>query len=84
MLAHDQNRRTHTSKLTVHAQVVGRHQQFQTHLGRDVDVGHILLVAVLVPVLEVFGDLFKNGSTAETLADVPSEAMRIAVRCGGR
>ena len=71
-LAHDQNKTlkdAYNKTLTVHAKVVGRHEQLQTHLGRDVNVGHILLVAVLVPVLEVLGDLLKNGTTANKLAD---------------
>jgi len=43
--------REHTVK------IIRRHEQLQTQLGRDIDVGHIFGVLVLLIVVEVLADL---------------------------
>lgn len=57
-------------------QVVGRHQEFQAQLRRDIHIRHIGLVLVLLVVKEVFADFLENDTTAKasTLAVIEDEA----------
>ena len=46
-------------------QVIGCHQQLQAQLGRNLHVGNVFLVAVLVVVTKVFGHLFQDQTTIQ-------------------
>ncbi len=54
--------------LGIDVEVLGRVQQLQAQLDGDVHVGHVLLVPVTVPVVEVLDYLFEHGSTVGGLS----------------
>ena len=41
--------------LTVKSEIIRRHQELEAQLDGDLHLGHVLLVTVLVPVVEVLG-----------------------------
>lgn len=49
--------------LTVKAEVVGSHEKLEAQLGRNLHVWHILVLAVLVPVVEVLYHLLEDHAT---------------------
>ena len=52
-----QNVRLATSQHKRTVEIIRRHEQLQTQLGRDIDIRHVFGVLVLFIIVEVFADL---------------------------
>ena len=54
--------------LTVHSEVIRGNDELEAVLNGDLHIGNILAVLVLVPVMEVLNDLFKDNATKEMVS----------------
>lgn len=43
----------------LNVEVVGRHQQLETQLGREVHIWHVARIFVLLVVVQIFADFFQ-------------------------
>jgi hypothetical protein len=51
-------------RLTLKSKEVTSHQKFKTKLDRYVHIGNEFFVLILIPIVEILYDLFKNHATA--------------------